>query len=397
MTLDPRLHYHTPLRQTPFHARTSALNVLNHWGPWGGYTTPLTYRDTAMEHTAIRNAASVYDLCPMVKYRVEGPEAAAYLNRLTVRNAGKLTPGGVHYTVWCDDAGKILDDGTLFRYAPNVYLICCQERHLPWLQDSAEGFDVSVREVTEEIAALSLQGPTSATVLKTAGFDVSGLKPFRMATYPFEGDEITISRTGFTGDLGYELWAKPDQALALWDKLFEAGQLYGITAIGTDALNLARIEAGFIITNMDFVPADQALREDRARSPFELALDWMIDWDKGHFTGRRALLAEKEKATSRWALVGLDIEGNIPVEGSLIYLNGKKEVGFVTAAAWSPATKRNIAIAQVRRPHDLRGNLFVEVYALRELQYAKLMLRAQVCPRPFFAPARRRITPPDPF
>ena len=397
MTADPRLHYKTPLRQTPFHARTSALNVLNNWAAWSGYTTALCYRDAAMEHTAIRNAASVYDLCPMVKYRIEGAEAAAYLNRLTVRNAAKLSPGGVQYTVWCDDAGKVLDDGTLFRQSATDYLLCCQERHLPWLLDSAAGYDVTVREVTEEIAALSLQGPTSATVLKAAGFDVSALKPFRMAQFAFAGAEITISRTGFTGDLGYELWATPDQALPLWDQLFAAGAPYGITAIGTEALNLARIEAGFIITNMDFIPADQAVREDRSRSPFELALDWMIDWDKGHFTGRRALLAERDTGSSPWALVGLDIEGNIPVDGSLIYLNGKTEVGYITAAAWSPSTKRNIALAQVRRPHHAKGNLMVEVYALRELQYAKLMLRAKVTDRPFFAPARRRATPPDPF
>ena len=397
MTADPRLHYRTPLRQTPFHARTSALNVLNNWAAWSGYTTALCYRDAAMEHTAIRNAASVYDLCPMVKYRITGAQAAAYLNRLTVRNAAKLSPGGVQYTVWCDDAGKVLDDGTLFRHSATEYLLCCQERHLPWLLDSAAGYDVTVREVTEEIAALSLQGPTSATVLKAAGFDVSDLRPFRMAQFAFAGAEITISRTGFTGDLGYELWATPDQALPLWDHLFGAGAPYGITAIGTDALNLARIEAGFIITNMDFIPADQAVREDRSRSPFELALDWMIDWDKGHFTGRRALLAERDSGSSPWALVGLDIEGNIPVDGSLIYLNGKTEVGYITAAAWSPSTKRNIALAQVRRPHHAKGNLMVEVYALRELQYAKLMLRAKVTDRPFFAPARRRATPPDPF
>lgn len=397
MTVDPRLHFRKPLLETPFHPRTSALAVLNEWGHWGGYTTVLTYRDTAMEHTAIRNAASVYDLCPMVKYRIEGPDAASYLDRLTVRNASKLSPGGVHYTVWCDDAGKVLDDGTLFRHAPDSYLLCCQERHLPWLLDSAIGYDVAVREVTEEIAALSLQGPTSAAVLAAAGWDVSSLKPFRMLRVPFGKGEITISRTGFTGDLGYELWAKPDQALALWDHLFDAGQLHGITAIGTDALNIARIEAGFIITNMDFIPADQALREDRARSPLELGLEWMIDWDKGHFTGRRALLREKETGSSKWALVGLDIDGNIPVDGSILYHNGKTEVGTVTAAAWSPAAKRNIALAQVRRPYHEKGNLFVEVYALRELQYAKLMLPARVCERPFFAPPRRRATPPGSF
>lgn len=394
---DPKLQYLMPLKQTPFHPRTSAANRLNSWGPWGGYTTALSFEDDAMEYTAIRNGASVYDLCPMVKYRVTGKDAAAYLNRLTVRNAEKLSVGGVHYTIWCDDAGKVIDDGTLFRLSETDYRICCQERHLPWLLDSTIGYDVDVREETEEIAALSLQGPCTCSVLTAAGFDVTDLKPFRMRKFAFDGGELIISRTGFTGDLGYELWIGPQHALALWDHLFAAGAPWGIRPIGTHALDIARIEAGFIITNMDFIPVDQAVREDRARSPFELGLEWMVDFDKGHFTGRRALKREKESGLSKWALVGLDIDGNVSVEGSIVYLDGKTEVGTITAACWSPSAKRNIALAQIQRPYNERGKLLVEVYALRELQYAKLMLPARVCERPFYAPARRRATPPSAF
>lgn len=395
---DPRLHFQTPLKQTPFHARTSAACQQNSWGPWGGYTTVLTYEDDAMEYTAIRNAASVYDLCPMVKYRITGKDAAAYLNHLTVRDASKLSVGGVHYTIWCDDAGKIIDDGTLFRLGQDEYRICCQERHLPWFQDAAYGYEVEIAEVTEDIAALSLQGPTSCTVLKEAGFDVSDLKPFRMRNFPFNGGELMVSRTGFTGDLGYELWTTPEHALALWDHIFAAGALHGIRPIGTHALDMARIEAGFIITNMDFIPSHQAVREDRCRSPFELGLDWLISWDKGHFTGRRALAAEKAKG-SEWALVGIDIEGNVSAEGSLIYHNQKDEVGYITAAIWSPTCKRNIALAHLKRPYhaEKNGNIWVEVYALRELQFHKLMLKATVCERPFFKPARRTLTPPAAF
>ena len=393
MKVDPRLHYHRPLLQTPFHPRTSAANLLNQWGAWAGYTTALVYQDEAMEYSAIRNAATLYDLCPMVKYRIAGPGAAAYLDRLTLRCAGRLTPGGVHYTAWCDDDGKLLDDGTLFRLAEHEYRLCCQERHLPWLLDSALGFDVTIREETDEIAALSLQGPCSATVLDRAGFDVAALKPFRMTTLPFDGGHLTISRTGFTGDLGYELWTTPDHALPLWDRLRAAGAPWGIRPVGSNALNLARIEAGFIITTLDFIPADQALREDRARSPFEMALDWMIDWDKGHFNGRRALLAEREGKTSRWAFVGLDVPGNTPAEGAVIYAGKTREAGFVTAAAWSPTTKRNVALAQVERKY-LDRDLWADIYALRELQYARLMLPVTVTERPFFYPARKRATPP---
>lgn len=395
------LHFERPLLQSPFHARTSAFNKLNSWAPWGGYTTVLAYDDEAMEYTAIRNQASVYDLSPMVKYRLTGPDAETCLDRVMLRNVAKLKVNQVHYTAWCDDDGKLLDDGTLFRLGPQEFMICCQERHLPWFRDAALGFDVTVEEITEEIAALSLQGPCSFAVLEQAGFgEAASLKPFQIMRAPLgKKAELMISRTGFTGDLGYELWTSPGHALALWDMLFEAGKLQGIRPIGTAALNLARIEAGFIITNYDFVAAEQALRSDRARSPFEMGLDWMIDFDKGHFNGRRALLKERDGKTSRWALVGLELEGNVPGEHSLIYHRKTREVGHVTGAAWSPTLKSNIALAMLERPyHDERNDdLWVEIYALRELQYSKLMVKAKVVPRPFFNPPRKRATPPERF
>ena len=391
--MTPFRHYETPLMPTPLHTRTAPLNRLNRWGNWAGCMTPLCFGDVDMEYTAIRNAATLYDLCAMVKYRITGNEAADFLNRLTLRNAAKLAVGAVHYTAWCDDDGKLLDDGTLFRQGLQDFLLCCQERHLPWLLDSAKGFEVSIVEVSNQVAALSLQGPCSASVLSAAGFDVWGLKPFRMGDFPFQGGTLTLSRTGFTGDLGYELWFAPDQALALWDHLMEAGAPWGLRPIGSNALNLARIEAGFLIPNMDFIPAHQALREDRTRSPLEMGLDWLIDWDKGHFTGRRALVAERARG-SDWAFVGLDIPGNVSAEGSILYHNQKREVGMITAAAWSPALKASIALAQVRARHARGANLWVEIYALRELQYAKLMLPVRVVERPFFNPARRRATPP---
>ncbi len=398
---DPRLHFKKPLQTSVFYERTAALNKLNSWGPWAGYTTALAFDDETMEHTAIRNQATVYDLSPMIKYRISGSDAPAYLNRLMIRNAEKLKVGHVHYTAWCDEHGKLHDDGTLFRHGETDYLLCCQERHLPWLLDSAIGFSASIAEVTEDIAALSLQGPCSCAVLKQAGFaKAAELKPFQMAEFAFgSAGKLTISRTGFTGDLGYELWTTPDRGLELWDLLFEAGALYGIRAIGTNALNTARIEAGFIITNLDFISAEQAVRNDRARSPFEMGLDWMIDFGKGHFNGRRALLDEKNRKTSKWALVGLDIDGNVPAEHALIYHDKKREAGHITASVWSPTVKRNIALAMLERPYhaEKSNNLWVEIYAMRELQYHKLMVRARVTERPFFNPARRRATPPADF
>jgi aminomethyltransferase len=395
-SLAAQRHYETPLLTTPFHERTKAANKLWAWGNWGGYATVMTYEDLSMEHSAIRNTATVYDLCPMIKYRVDGPGAAAYLNRLTVRNAGRLSVGSVHYTAWVDDRGHLLDDGTLFRLGPDSFRLCCQERHLPWLLDSAFGFDVTIVEETEAVAALSLQGPTSAEVLRLAGFAIDGLKPFRMAEFPFETGRLMISRTGFTGDLGYELWTTPELALALWDRLFDAGHLHGLRPIGTEALNIARLEAGFIITGMDFTPADICLREDRLRSPLEMGLGWLIDWEKGHFTGKAALQRQRARGTD-WSFVGLEIDGNIPADGAILYHDQKREAGVITAACWSPTLKKNIALAQIKTQFAAGDNIWAEIYALRELHYEKMMMRAQVIDRPFFSPERRRATPPGRF
>lgn len=387
---DAREHFRAPLRRSPFHPRMEAANRRAEWAAWSGWLSVTSYGDVAMEVSAIRNAATLYDLTPMVKYRIAGPGAAAMLNRLTLRDAARLAVGQVQYTAWCDDDGKVMDDGTLFRLAHDEFRLCCQERHLPWLLDSAAGFDVAVADVTDDIAALALQGPCSAWVLRQAGFETDGLKPFRFV----QDGAVTLSRTGFTGDLGYELWTAPGEALALWDRLSHAGEARGIRPVGSASLNVARIEAGFLVAGADFVPAGQALREDRAMSPIELGLGWMIDWDKGHFNGRRALLAERA-AGSRWALVGLDIDGNVSAEGAVVYLGKRREVGTVTSAVWSPTAKKSIALAQVAWRHRDSADLWVEIYALRELRYAKLMQRATPVRRSFVELARRSATPPE--
>lgn len=332
----------------------------------------------------------------MIKYRIEGPEATDFLERLTIRNVQLMSVGGVQYTPWVNDAGHLLDDGTLFRLEANRYRLCCQERRLNWIEDSAFGFDVTVAEETEAIAALSLQGPTSAEILRQAGFAIDGLKPFRIAEFPLGTGRLMILRTGFTGDLGYELWTTPDQALALWDLPFNSGKLHGLRPIGSEALNIARIEAGLLITGHDFVPADACLREDRLRRPPEMGLGWMIDWEQGHFTGKAALMCQRERGTE-WTFVGLENDGNIPADGAILYHNRKTEAGVITAAIWSPVLKKNITMAQVLTRYATGDTLWAEIYALRELQYEKLMMQARVVDRPFFTHPRRRATPPGRF
>ena len=393
-------HFKQPLLKTPFHDRARELCQVDNFVAWAGYTTVDVFTTVEQEYFAIRNAATLYDLTPMVKYRIAGADAVPYLNRLVTRDLAKLKPNRVAYCVWCNAAGHLLDDGTVFRLGETEYRLCTAERQIDWLLDSAVGFDVEVSEVTEQIAALSLQGPTSCAVLKAAGLaEAPRLKPFEIGQFSLAGRPITVSRTGFTGDLGYELWMAPEEALEIWDALMAAGRSRGIRAIGSQALNMARIEAGFLSPHIDFVSAEQTIRTGRDRSPLELGLAWLIDFEKGHFTGRRALLEERRRGPHR-QLVGLDIAGNKPAHNALLYAaaNGKREIGSVSSATWSPTCKRNIALAMVDAPYFAVGSIvWADIYLNRELVWERRMSRAQVVERPFFAPERRRATPPAEF
>ncbi len=393
-------HFKQPLLKTPFHDRARALSQVDSFIPWAGYTTVDVFTTVEQEYFAIRNATTLYDLTPMVKYRVAGPDALPYLNRLVTRDIAKLKPERVSYCVWCNDAGHLIDDGTIFRLGEGEYRICTAERQIDWLLDSAIGFEVEIEEITEQIAALAVQGPTSCAVLKSLGLQgIEKLKPFEIGRFTLQADRLTVSRTGFTGDLGYELWMEPEAAGTVWDALMEAGRSRGIRAIGSQALNVARIEAGFLLPNVDFVSAEHTIRTGRDRSPLELGLGWLVDFRKGHFTGRRALLAESIQGMRR-QLVGLDIAGNKPAHNSLLYTDdsGRREIGSVTSAIWSPTCKRNIALAIVDAPHFQVGStVWAEIYLNRELVWERRMSRAQVVERPFFAPERRRATPPAEF
>jgi aminomethyltransferase len=396
----PAPHFSQPLLKTPFHERARSLSQVDSFIPWAGYTTVDVFTNVEQEYFAIRNAATLYDLTPMVKYRIVGPQAVPYLNRLVTRDIAKLKADRVAYCVWCNDAGHVLDDGTIFRLGEGEYRLCTAERQIDWLLDSAVGFDVEVAEITEQVAALSLQGPTSCAVLKVAGLDgIERLKPFEIGYFSLAAHPLMVSRTGFTGDLGYELWMEPDGALDVWDALMAAGRSRGIRAIGSQALNIARIEAGFISPHVDFVSAEQTIRTGRDRSPLELGLAWLIDFDKGHFNGRRALLAERARGARR-QLVALDVAGNKPAHNALLYsaASGKREVGSVTSATWSPTCKRNIALAMVDAPYFALGTtIWADIYLNRELLWERRMSRARVVERPFFAPDRRRATPPGEF
>lgn len=383
----------TMMLETPFHSRVAKLNQLNAWEDWMGYTTPSAYFDVELEYFAVRSTTGVFDLTPMNKYRVTGPDAEAYLNRLVTRNVSKIRERRVGYTVWCDDAGQVLDDGTIFHLAQNDYRICAYARATEWLAWSAVGFDVDIVDETAEVAALAVQGPTSCSCLRAMGLHgIEQLKPFDLTYFDFEGEQLMVSRTGFTGDLGYELWIAPHKAEALWDSLFAAGQPYMIKPFGSEALNMARIETGFVQAGVDFVPAEEAVRNGRSRSPFELGLGWLVDMDKPVFNGKKALMREKSEG-SRYRFVILDVDGNKPADHSFI-MKGNKVVGTVTSAAWCPTAKSNVAFAQIEMPYGNVGEEFVaEIYYQRELHWTRVLAPCKVVESAVFNPPRRRLTP----
>jgi aminomethyltransferase len=409
MLTESEPHYRQPLLKTPFHERARAASQLDSFVPWSGYTTVDVFTSVEQEYFAIRNASSLYDLTPMVKYRIAGPDALRFLNRLMTRDIRKVGPGKVAYTVWCNDEGQLIDDGTVFCMAHNEYRVCTAERQLDWFRASAIGFDVEIRDVTAEVAALAVQGPTSCKLLRAVGLaGVERLKPFEHGEFVMARGVATpgqapipllVSRTGFTGDLGYELWMQPADAEGAWDALMAVGSTRAVRPVGSRALNIARIEAGFLLPNLDFISAAHTLHLGTERSPLELGLAWLVDFNKGHFTGRRALLEEQRRGPRR-ALVGLDIEGNKPAHNALLYADraGKAQVGSVTSATWSPTAKKNLALAMVDAPHCATGaTMWADIYLCRELVWERRIVRARVVERPFYAPARRRATPPADF
>ncbi len=391
-------HFHNFVWPSPFHSRQESLNKLKEWSRWSDYLSVPAYYSASLEYFAARNSCAVFDLTPMVKHRVSGPDAQAYLNRLVTRDVAKIKPGRVGYCVWCTDQGQVIDDGTIFHLSEGVYRVCSQEHQIDWFLTNAMGFDVEVVEETHEVAALALQGPTSCAVLKKMGLaGVETLTPFGLRSFPFEGTELTVSRTGYTGDLGYELWIEPQHAELLWDRLFTVGELHGISPLGSEALEMLRIEAGFILAGVDFLPAQEAVRPTHTRSPFELGLAWLVDFKKPVFNGRKALLAEKERG-SRYNLVKLDIDGNKVARDSYVYTKDKKFAGTITSAMWSPSAKASIALASLEAPHGQPGEeLLVEIYYQRELKWSRVMAKCRVVENVFWDPPRKRQTPPADF
>ena len=393
------------VRTTPFHSRTAALVRGHTWRHWAGYVVPASYdliHD--LEYAAIRGTAGLIDVTPLFKYRIHGPAAGALLDRVVTRDVARSKVGQVLYTPWCDPEGKVLDDGTVTRLAEDLFRLTSAHPNLRWLHQNAVGMDVVIEDETYDTAALSLQGPAARQILNlVADRDLTKLKFFRAAETSLGAISATVTRTGYTGDLGYEIWVANDRAEALWDLLIAAGAPHGLQPTGLLAMDVARLEAGLILIDVDYVSARRALIERQKSSPFELGLGWTVARDKAPFVGQRALERERV-AGSAWALRGLVVDWDaleelyadvglpsqvpaLPWRTSAPVYVGGRQVGYATSGCWSPLLKKSLALAHLEAPHAAPGT---EVEIEVTVEHRRRRALATVAKTPFFDPERKR-------
>ncbi len=392
-----------------FHERTHQLCESLNYRDWAGYYTVSAY-ETHHEHeyNAIRNGCAVIDVSPLYKYRLSGADAVRLVDRVITRDAKKLAVGQVYYTPWCDEDGKVIDDGTVTRLADQVYRWTAADPSLRWLSENARGLDVKVEDITEQVAALALQGPTAARLLhhvSTAPLDT--LKYFRATSGSIAGVPVDITRTGYTGDLGYEVWMPWDVAVRVWDAIAEAGAAFDLHPAGMLALDIARIEAGLLLIDVDFHSSRRAMIESQKYSPYELGLGRLVELGKGPFIGRSALVAEQRRAPRR-QIVGLEVDWaeverlydavglppTAPATASRVavpvYKDGK-QVGRATSTTWSTMLKKMIALATIDAPHFALGTRLKLEVTVEAVRHAAT---AMVVKTPFFNPPRKTVAPP---
>jgi aminomethyltransferase len=392
---------------TPFHERTSKLCTSYRWTDWAGYYAVCSYNQpNDSEYYAIRHAAGLIDITPLFKYQVGGSDSAAFLSRIMARDIRMLDVGQAAYCCWCDDRGKIIDDGTVFRLDEDRFRVHSAEPMLAWFEPFRRGFTVTLEDITESIAVVAIQGPTSREILKQlADFDIDSLAYYRLAAGKLSGVDALISRSGFTGDLGYEIWVENAAARPLWDALMSAGKPFLLQPAGLDVLDITRIEAGLILNGVDFHNALHCLIDSQKSTPFELGLGWTVDLKREPFSGQRALIAEKAGG-SRNAWVGLALDWNeqealyarhdLPVQistaawrnGVPVYdREGSRQIGRATSGTWSPIIKKNLALASVRKEFAQPGTKLKIEYTV---EYQRATVTAVVMPMPFYKPEHKR-------
>lgn len=394
---------------TPVHERTFALCESLNYREWSGYYAVSAYEGHhEHEYNAIRNAAALIDVSPLFKYLVTGPDASRFVDRLITRDVSKMAVGQVYYTPWCDERGRVIDDGTVSRLGEQRFRWTAADPSLRWFRQNAAGMQVSIEDISEEVAALALQGPTSAGLLRgVSTVDIDRLKYFRVAEGTIAGLPVEISRTGYTGDLGYEVWMASRDAVRVWDALMERGQPFDIKPTGMLALDVARVEAGLLLIEVDFFSSKKAMIASQMYTPYEMGLGRLVNLEKGRFIGQRALRAEHQLGHRR-QVVGLELDwteverlyeviGLPPSIGATasrvpvpVYRGGR-QIGRATTTTWSPVLKRMIALATIERPHFAEGTVVqVEV----TIEAVRHRVGARVVPTPFFNPPRKTATPP---
>jgi aminomethyltransferase len=393
---------------TAFHERTMALCESLNYREWSGYYTVGVYEmHHEHEYNAIRNSAALIDISPLFKYRITGRDATKLVNRVISRDITKVAVDQVIYCCWCDPEGKVIDDGTITRLGENDYRWTAADPSLRWFQQNALGLDVNIEDISEQTAALALQGPTSGKLLHAvADADVSNLKYFRVTHGKIAGVPVDISRTGYTGDLGYEIWMPWKDAVRVWDRLMTDGEVFDIHPAGMVALDVARVEAGLILIEVDYISSKKAVIESQRYSPSEIGLGKLVDLKKDNFVGRSALEKEQKKSPAR-SLVGLEIDWNevealydkmgmapqVPSMASRVAVpiyRGGRNIGKATSTTWSPTLKKMIALASVGKEHAALGttvNMEMTVESVRHTVGAK------VVPMPFFNPPRKTAVP----
>ncbi|HEY8228707.1 MAG TPA: aminomethyltransferase family protein [Pyrinomonadaceae bacterium] len=394
---------------TVFHQRTFDLCESLSYREWSGYYAVSSYEPHhEHEYNAIRNASALIDITPLFKYRLTGKDATRLVDRVITRDMRKVSVGQVIYTPWCDERGKVIDDGTVSRLEENTYRWTAADPSLRWFTQNAAGLDVQIEDISESVAALALQGPTSGRLLKSVvkDADIANLKYFRVTKGSIAGIDVEISRTGYTGDLGYEIWIPAEHAVNVWDALMEHGKPFDIHAAGMLALDVARIEAGLLLIDIDFNSSKKALIEEQKYSPFEMGLGRLVNLDKSRFVGQKALLEEQNRGHAR-EIIGLEIDWpqvealyeavGLPPSVSPIasrvavpVFKEGAQVGKATSSTWSPTLKRMIALATVKREFTRPGTRLqfeITVEAVRH------QVRATVVKTPFFNPKRKTSVP----
>ena len=395
-------------KQTPFHSRTAALVESYDWQVWSGYVTANAYDlEHTHEYNAVRTSASIYDISPLYKYHIHGPDAVRLLDRVLTRDLTRLQIGQVAYTAWCDDDGKIIDDGTIARVDDDLYRLTAADPNQAWLEDNAMGLDVRIEDVGEAYAGISVQGPTSRALLDVLVPDnLADLKYFRLIRSSVAGLPSILSRTGYTGDLGYEVFVEAHLAERLWDAVMEAGEAYNLRPLGNTALDMTRIEAGLLLTDVDFISTKKTMFPVQKSNPLELGLGWTVKLDKPFFVGQAALRRElanglKEQTVgleldlpaleTLYARFGMPLQLPYASETESVPVysdeNARVRIGRSTSRTWSPVLKKYVGIARVALHFSRLGSrVFVET----TIEAHRLVVPATVVKMPFFDPPRKR-------